>query len=441
LLSASEPRIAKEIFGKYLCEAMGISKKELLNLPKDIKTVVVKDLILPNIKFETKQFQDVLDYFKSLTVNVEDNSINDELSDYDNLLADKKIRKRIKVQDCLIDFALGGIHGSYEKPVIIDGDDEYIIMSLDVVSYYPHFNFIYGIRPIHLPADIFNPIYKDFYEKRKVIPKKDPLNYVFKLLLNGSYGLSKERNSFLYYPPMTLGICINGQLMLSMLFERLQKIGKIILLNTDGGELLLEKKYYDEYFEICKEWERETGFTLEYEQYKKLVIRDVNNYIGVFLNGKIKYKGAFEFNDLPVHKDKSMLIVPKALSEYFINSIPVDKTIRECDNIFDFCKAVKSKGGAKFYTIDPKTQEKTEQQKVNRYFVSKKGKFLIKELPKLETKIANNQINIFGEINNGERISKVDAGYKVIIANKNPVLNDIDYEYYIHEAIKIIKQF
>lgn len=443
LLSASEPRIAKEIFGKYLCEAMGITKKELMALPKDIDTVNIGELILPNVKFETPQFQEVLDYFKSLTVNVEDNSINDELSDYDNLLAEKKVRKQIKIGDCIVDYALGGIHGCYEKPTIFEEDDKHIIMSLDAKSFYPHFNFIYGIRPIHLPEDIFNPIYKDFYVKREVIPKKDPLNYVFKLLLNGSYGLSKERNSFLYYPPMTLGICVNGQLMLSMLFERLQTIGKVILLNTDGGELLLEKKHLDKYFEICKEWEKETGFILEHEQYKKLVIRDVNNYIGVFTNGKVKYKGAFEFNDLPVHKDKSMLIVPKALSDYFINSIPVDKTIRSCDNIYDFCKAVKSKGGAKFYTIDPKTNIKEAQQKVNRYFVSKQGKFLIKELPKLETKVATNQINIFGEVNDGSRISQVEAHHLITIANKKPVLDkeNINYEYYIQECNKIIKQF
>ena len=63
--------------------------------------------------------------------------------------------------------------------------------------------------------------------------------------------------------------------------------------------------------------ENTTKLVLEYAKYKKMVIIDVNNYIGVYTNGKVKKKGIFE-TTIDYHKNPSYLIIPKALEAYFV---------------------------------------------------------------------------------------------------------------------------
>ncbi len=95
-----------------------------------------------------------------------------------------------------------------------------------------------------------------FFEERKKIPKKDPKNYVYKIILNSTYGLSNDENSFLYDPEFTMRITINGQLSLTMLYEMIcEEIPNALPLmqNTDGLETMIPKQYEDKYMEIANE--------------------------------------------------------------------------------------------------------------------------------------------------------------------------------------------
>lgn len=77
-------------------------------------------------------------------------------------------------------------------------------------------------------------IYESFYKERLKYPKKDPRNYLFKIILNSAYGLSNEENSYLYDPLFTMQITINGQLLLTRLLEMISlKVDiKPLLVNT-----------------------------------------------------------------------------------------------------------------------------------------------------------------------------------------------------------------
>jgi hypothetical protein len=80
-------------------------------------------------------------------------------------------------------------------------------------------------------------------------------------------------------------ITINGQLTLMMLYEMIMERipnATALMQNTDGIETVIPRKHVDEYMEICKEWEEITNLNLEHDQYEKLILGDVNNYIGVF---------------------------------------------------------------------------------------------------------------------------------------------------------------
>jgi hypothetical protein len=80
-------------------------------------------------------------------------------------------------------------------------------------------------------------------------------------------------------------ITINGQLSLMMLYEMISEgIPESVPLmqNTDGVEFMIPEKDQEKYLEICKEWEKLTQLSLEHDQYQKMVIKDVNNYLAVY---------------------------------------------------------------------------------------------------------------------------------------------------------------
>ena len=64
----------------------------------------------------------------------------------------------------------------------------------------------------------------EFYTKTIDLSSATPKNYILKILLNATYGLINDKFSFLRDRQITLSICINGQLLLSMLFEKLLTI-------------------------------------------------------------------------------------------------------------------------------------------------------------------------------------------------------------------------
>jgi hypothetical protein len=206
-------------------------------------------------------------------------------------------------------------------------------------------------------------------------------------------------------------VTINGQLSLTMLYEMLAEgiPGAIPLMqNTDGLEMMIPEEYKEKYLEICKEWERITNLELEHDQYQKMIIGDVNNYIAVnnyqeisqeeyeklsknphrvlkVENGKyyhapVKCKGRFEFEGLPLHKNKSSLIVRKAIYHYFINGVEPAEYLKSNRNILDYCAGVKIKGNWKFveHCINQGILTKTVLQKTLRYYVSVKGSKIIK---------------------------------------------------------------
>ena len=375
LLSASEPRISKEVFLHFLSEKLKINKKVIREMRTLRSVVTVRDVILPMIKFETPEFQSVLNWFKGLEV---DTTID---IDYDK---EKKkgpkhtmIHKGVKT-----DYGLGGLHGCAAPGVYKAGNGKKI-MSADVTSFYPNLSIKNEWAPAHLPKKDFCELYEWLFFERKKYPKSSPLNYLFKIILNATYGLSKSRFSFLYDPEFTFRITVNGQLQLSMLYEMLTTRipgAQPLMQNTDGLEFLIDEEYEGLFYEICKEWEDMTMLQLETVEYEKMIIGDVNNYIAVYTDGKTKCKGRFEYEELPLHKNKSMLIIPKALYAYFIKGEDPKDFLAKNREITDYCIGAKLKGD--WFFIERKVTngiyEENQLQKMLRYFVSKTGVKLVK---------------------------------------------------------------
>ena len=363
LFSASEPRISKELFLMFLSEEMGVKKYDLKNLRTKRDLIKVKDIILPYTKFKTKPFQMLLDNFNDLVINARDTKGG--------------FKYHMTYKGVQTDFGLGGAHGC-TKAGVYESSDSMIIMSSDVTSFYPNLAIRNKWSPAHLPKEIFCDKYEWFFEERKKLPKKDPKNYVYKIILNSTYGLSNDENSFLYDPEFTMRITINGQLTLMMLYEMLSEgiPGSVPLMqNTDGVEMIIPVEHKQRYMDICAEWEKITNLQLEHDQYTKMIIGDVNNYIAVNTAGKSKCKGRFEYDNLALHKNKSHLIIPKALYAFFVNDILPEQFLQDNRNIFDYCAGVKIKGDWEFQQTCIINREITRQtlQKTLRYYISKGG--------------------------------------------------------------------
>lgn len=397
LYSASEPRISKELFLYFLSKQTGYKKYDLKQLRTYRTQIYVKDIILPYTNFKTATFQNLLDKFNDIVVYPDNTKGGFKYS--------------VQYKGVKTDFGLGGVHGA-RTTGIYESDEEMVIMSSDVVSYYPNLAIRNKWAPAHLPKAEFCELYEWFFDERKKISKKDPKNYVYKIILNSTYGLSNDANSFLYDPEFTMRITINGQLSLMMLHEMIcEEIPDVMPLmqNTDGLETLIPRKYYDRYMEICERWEKLTQLKLEHGTYQKIVLGDVNNYIAVnelsevpkdvydklkkeqlydvfdekdgkFYYANVKAKGRFEFNNLALHKNRSFLIIPKAIYHHFVFGIEPEDYMKINQDIFDYCGGVKIKGNWKFveHHVEMGSYVKDELQHTLRYYISKTGSKIIK---------------------------------------------------------------
>ena len=233
-------------------------------------------------------------------------------------------------------FGWGGLHGCPEEPLHIKGR----LFHVDVNSYYPS----QIIRYDFMTRNSRNPkryegIYKYRLQLKAEGKKKEQAPY--KIVLNGAYGMMKDKYSLAYDPKMANNICINGQLMLTDLLEHLEPYITLIQSNTDGLIVQVEddEEKINKVMNICHRWEHRTGMGLGFDEITEIFQKDVNNYVFRFASGKLERKGAYvmELDDL----NNDLPIVNKALVDYMMNGIAVEETIENCDEIKQFQKIVK----------------------------------------------------------------------------------------------------
>lgn len=420
LINSNDTKIGSDIILDLISKEIGKDKREVKLLRSPRNKITIKNIISDKIEFKTKEFNNVLDSFKSKVITSTKGSIDCSV-----------IFKNFK-----FDYGTGGIHGCI-KPGIYESDDKYVIIDADVSSLYPFLAILLELYPEHLGKS-FIKVYKSILEQR-IIAKKNgdkAVNEGLKLALNGSYGKSSDKNSFLYDPKFTMAITVNGQLFLSMLSEVLGEISSLqfLQINTDGITVKLLRSDLEKYYSICKQWEKYTGLNLEFVEYKKMIINDVNNYIAVKFDDSVKYKGLFEINK-EFHKDTSFKIVQIALSNYFVKGKAIEETIKNHNNIYDFCGRQKFKsdsyGEIRYIGIENVNgsnlykEIREKQQKTTRYYISNKGATFVKVYPKKNKE------------------SFINKDFQVTIFNKYVEKNinqyDINYDFYIIECKKIIE--
>ena len=306
--------------------------------------------------------QEVFDFFNQLY----DESISD-----DDLF---KSKLNITVGGCPVTLGFGGIHGAipFHQEEEINGR---LIRNYDVASYYPHLMVYYGYTSRNIP----NPqIYADMLEKRMKAKKagdKATAN-ALKLVANTTYGAELNKYNDLFDPLMGRSVCITGQLFLLELSQHLIaecSTLRIVQLNTDGIMVSFDETEYGKVLEITKEWEQRTRFELEEDRIKRIVQKDVNNYVEIPYEGEPKIKGGYLVRGIApagaFNVNNNATIVAKAIVDYFTKGTDVETTINECTDIFQF--QIIAKAGAKYreayHLVDGEQQP---VQKVNRVYAT-----------------------------------------------------------------------
>lgn len=364
--------------------------------------------------------QGVFDFFDRMK---DDRIPNDELFS-------SKLEIMVGVCPCTI--AYGGIHGAIPT-YVEEATETRTIRNKDVASYYPHLMTLMGYCSRNMPSP---KMFEDTLEERVAAKKagdKATAN-ALKLVLNTTYGAmlnGKDGTAFndLYDPLMGRSVCISGQLFLLELSEHLIAecpTLKIIQLNTDGIMMSFDHEDEAKYQEITQEWQDRTGFELEEDFIRKIVQKDVNNYVEVPADGgepKVKGgqlvrgiapAGAFNINN-------NAVVVARAIKQYFIDGTPPEETIAASENILDFQLIAKA-GGKYSQCYHLVGGEKVIVQKVNRvYAVSDKSKGTVYKTHAVtgrDAKVAGLPTHCAIDNNNNLSIEVVDRKWYVKLAKK-----------------------
>lgn len=462
LMNCSDVKIGEKILIKALedqgvrCHTYDINNRRV-KLQTHRDSIDLGKVIFPYVKFEREEFQQVHSELASKVITNTKGVFTDMVAHVDGLT---------------YKFGTGGLHASVDAEVIRSTDTHQLV-DVDVASYYPNLGIKNKLYPAHL-GEGFCVAYNDVYLTRKQYPKGAPENEGYKLALNGSYGNSNNDYSALKDPQYTMSITINGQLLLCVLIEQLLKVPglRMVQANTDGVTYLCPREYLDHTRQVARWWEQLTQLELEEVLYKRMWVRDVNNYIAEREDGKIKRIGAYAYEtalenpgtrELPWHKDWSFRVVAKAAEAYLVHGVSLREFIESHADAYDFMGRTKVPRSSKLLWGGK------EVPNIVRYYVSTTGKKLEKLMPAAgpigEYKKANGvpdylyqqtmkeigpaihdeRIHTKNKSTYADRLIGIHTGWKVRVCNRLTengtvvdVFDDIDYDFYVQEAKKLV---
>lgn len=448
VLNFSDVKIGTE----YLISKIGRNKC-FVNGNTPIQTfresIVFKDIILPKITYKTETFQKTLDWFNEQIIYPKSD----------------KPQPKLETKLANLDFAfgVGGVHASVEMKKY-ESNVTHIIKDVDVTGMYVSVAIANGFAPEHLGQE-FKDSYKQLKSDRARYKKGTSMNATLKLAGNGVFGNSDNAYSCFYDPKYPKQVTVNGQLQLLQLAESLSLIPglEIIQANTDGITVYMPRSV-DTYFKFWKkDWETATGLELEEVDYSKMWIADVNNYLCVTTDGKIKAKGKYWFPkeerdyDGCWNKDFSMMVVPKVAEQVLINGWNPEALVRLMTDPFDFMIRYKTTAGSKVYIGDK------EMSKTVRYYVSTAGEpmkkisdakgspndykransltdaYFNKIMKEIPPNTWDERIHTKNKSKYEQREFSIESGRKVKCCNVASDFNwnDVDFDYYVKEINKL----
>lgn len=345
--------------------------EEVWNSRSTKEPIKLGDIILDKIKFK----ETALNYRTTKKGIIQPNSFYSLLEDLKNrtVIDTDELSYSVLYKDVKYDIKSGGLHSWHKNDTIEPDLRHYIYRDADVSGYYPALGAMYRFTPDTLPGmDVFlNEFRIERLQDKKAGRKAE--ERLKKLALNGGYyGNLNNEYTPMYYPKGLLSTTINGQLLLLMLAEWFQEIGvQVDMANTDGITAIIPRDKENQYKEVCQKWEELSLMELEFQDFKKVIRANVNNYLAIDVNDNVKEKGFF-LTEPDFGSRIDFLVIPKALKAFYTKGTLPETFIKEHNNIFDFVAA--QKVDRSFEVV----WNNQVQQRLNRYYISSDSPFLYK---------------------------------------------------------------
>lgn len=422
LRSKSDAQMAEGVIKSEMIENYGLT-------PKRPKVEVGTEYYFKcpdNIQFESEQLKNILRQYTELPFIVGKSGhveFNFEITASDAFksgkrigeLPDSKKKLQFTIGNTKYTVGTGGLH-SCEKSTR-HTNENHILREYDVAAYYPNIILNNRLYPKHLGVP-FLEIYGGIVRRRlKAKAKGDKItNESLKITINGSFGKFGSKWSFLYSPDLMMQVTVTGQLTLLMLIERLEAIGvNVVSANTDGIVVKMDHSLESKAEEIISDWEFETDYEMEGNDYISLNSRDVNNYIAIKEN-EIKGKGAY--SDQREHfyslrSNPANDICTEAVKIFLKEGTPPADTIYKCKDITKFITVRTVNGGAVYH-------DNLLGKAIRWYY-------------------GRHELDVIRYNTNGNKVPRSDGAVPIMdLPDKLP--SDIDYDWYVGESQKILKE-
>jgi hypothetical protein len=424
LRSSSDAQIAEKAIGAELQAMTGIKHKA----PAVPKGETFRFNQLAYLDFQTPVLRELRDKIYETDFVITTEGKVEVLRDGESISA--KNLWKVTINKTKYKLGIGGLH-SEEKKRSIYTDDTNFIFDRDVASYYPAIILNQGLYPHHIGRG-FLDVYRDIYERRLAAKKAGDkqTSESLKICINGCFGKLGSRWSIFYSPHLLVQVTLSGQLSLLLLIESLELAGiPCMSANTDGVVILCPRDRQSDYLRVVAEWEKATAFVTEETPYLSVHSRDVNNYIAICMDGKVKAKGVY-VNSLSMgNPDRQSLmsnptvaICSEAVMRFLQthnkpNPTTIEQTIKSCTDIRKFLSTRRVNGGA--------VRDKVDLGKVVRWYIRKDD----------YGAIYYKKPNAAGSTN---KVAETDGAMPLMeLPEKFP--DDIDYSWYIRRAHSILK--
>lgn len=353
--------------------------------------VQLGSVIFPYIHFDHPELRRALDIFRAVLVPTQDFDTELDIEGLSPGALSKKVfgvhagavwrSHSFELDGIEVTCGLGGIHASRDRKMILR-DNHHAIVDLDVTSFYPNIAIKNRIFPAHL-GPIFCDVYSELLARRLTAPKGSPENLALKLALNSVFGSAGSAYTCFYDPAWLLAITVNGQLLILKLAEWLLTVPgvRLIQLNTDGLTISVPHEHRERVAAVAAQWSASCLMPLETNEYNRMWIRDVNNYLAEYTDGKVKRKGAYQ-HDRDWHQNHSMPVVRMAAEAAMLRGTPPAQFIGGHPDPWDFMMRLDLTRASRLVLDDG-----TEHHGVVRYYVSPSGHSAIKHMPKTVTRI------------------------------------------------------
>ena len=288
-------------------------------------------------------------------------------------------------------FGSGGLHSAVghlettktgKKNPVYDLIDTTDVYQLDVTSMFPNIMIRDGL--LGPATDKYAALVADRIANKKA---GNPKAKTQKIVINSTYGGTRSSWLNLYNPQVAIHVNVAGMVAVYNLARGLSKIGQIIQVNTDGVAVKLnnDPNAKERMFTIKKEWEQYFKLSLEVTHFKRLIQRDVNDYIAIKDNDHLKLKGTAiaQAQTRDPLKATTPTVLQTALLHHILN--PDDDLVEYLNNLrkttplVNWCWTLSSTVSKMQtgYTTD--VNGRRLPQKVNRAYVSTFGDSYYKE--------------------------------------------------------------